>query len=103
MSIIARNFSPILVVTLLLYGALNHVICLFLLRFLFALWVFVFSCGALNSNLWLHPLFLSASRYGCAALLNIALFDEIADRSFVDVFWYVFDDVWWVVAVPVYI
>ena len=78
-SIIARNFSPILVVTLLLYGGLNHVICLFLLRFLFALWVFVFSCGALNSNLWLYPLFLSASWYGCAALLNIALFDEIAD------------------------
>ena len=41
MSIIARNFSPILVVTLLLYGGLNHVNCLFLLRFLFALWVFV--------------------------------------------------------------
>ena len=79
MSIIARNFSPILVVTLLLYGGLNHVICLFLLHFLFALWVFVLSCGALNSNLWLYPLFLSASWYGCAALLNIVLFDEIAD------------------------
>ena len=78
-SIIARNFSPILVVTLLLYGGLNHVIYLFLLCFLFALWVFVLSCGALNSNLWLCPLFLSASWYGCAALLNIALFDEIAD------------------------
>ena len=53
--------------------------CLFLLRFLFVLWVFVLSCGVLNSNLWLYPIFLSASWYGCATLLNMALFDKIAD------------------------
>ena len=74
----ARNFTPILVVTSLLYGGLNHVTCLFLFCFLFALWVFVLSCGALNSNLWLYLIFSSASWYGCAALLNMALFDEIA-------------------------
>ena len=48
-SIIAGNFSPIFVVTLLLYGGLNHVTCLFLLSFLFALWVFELSCGECSS------------------------------------------------------
>ena len=80
MSIMSRNFFPMFVVVLWLYGGLYHVMSLFLLRLLSVVWVLVSLCAGLYSSLWLHPLFLSASWYGLVAWLNMFLFYEIADN-----------------------
>ena len=79
-SIMSRNFFPMFVVVLWLYGGLYHVMCLFLLRLLSVVWVLVSLCAGLYSSLRLYPLFLSASWYGLVAWLNMFLFDEIADN-----------------------
>ena len=69
------NSLPMLVLTFLLYGGLNHITFLRHLR----------CCvggpcgGGLNSSLYVYPLFLSASWYGGAASLKTFSSDEMLD------------------------
>ena len=61
-----RNSLPMLVLTFLLYGGLNHITFLRRLR----CYVGGPCGGGLNSSLYVYPLFLSASWYGGAASLK---------------------------------
>ena len=69
------NALPMLVLTFLLYGGLNHITFLRRMRF----------CGGgpcgggLNSSWCVYPLFLNASWYGGAASLKTARSDEMLD------------------------
>ena len=68
------NALPMLVLTFLLYGGLNHITFLRMR----------FGCGGpcgggLNSSWCVYPLFLNASWYGGAASLKTARLDEMLD------------------------
>ena len=69
------NALPMLVLTFLLYGGLNHIPFLGRLRFCVGC-----PCGGgLNSSLCVYRFFLNASWYGGAASLKTSWSDEMLD------------------------